>query len=433
MSPRPGQPDIVSDIQTIGRHSIEDLVKQYEDDLFRDFLPFLEKYVIDHERGGFMTNVDRDGTSINTVKNTWYCGRGAWAYSYLYNTLDKNPRYLEIAGKTLEFVMKHEPQGDTFWTPEFTKEGEPIALEGQFIGGKYYPVNQEVSGDLFIANALQEYAHAARREDYWRKAKDIVAKCVRVFDRPDYAPNAPQVYIGKDAPPLPGGRIMGVWMLLMNVTTQMLEKRPGEADLARLNDRCLDAVLERHYNPDYDLLNEVLQHDFRRSDPPYRDLVYTGHSIETLWMILYEARRRKDPALWSRAERLFRRNLDVAWDRVFGGFFRGIKDVPSYSWILDKPLWTQEEALIGTLFLIEHSGSPWAREWFERAYDFIHDKYSLRKHGLPLYDDWPDRRVTFVRHHTRVEIFHHARHLMQNLVALRRILERGKKISGEFQ
>ena len=41
-----------------------------------------------------------------------------------------------------------------------------------------------------------------------------------------------------------------------------------------------------------------------------------------------------------------------------------------------------------------------------------------------LYDDWPDRYVTFVKKHTRVEIFHHPRHLMQNLVVLKNIKER---------
>lgn len=426
------KPDKISDIGQIGEYSVPELIKQYENDVFEDFLPFLDKYVVDHERGGFMTNVDRDGTLHNTVKNTWYCGRGIWVYSYLYNNLDKSQKNLDIAEKSIRFVLKHRPEGDTLWTPEFTKEGDPIALEGQFIGGKYYPVSQEVSGDLFIANGLQEFAHATGDAAYRQKAKDIILKCVRIFDRPDYAPNAPQVYLGKDAPSLPGCRIMGVWMLLLNITTQMLEHAP-DADLQSLNDRALDAIFNHHYNPDYDLLNEVLNHDFSRPDSIYRELAYTGHSIETLWMAIYEAARRKDAALWAKSTRLFHRTLEVAWDRVFGGFFRGLKDVLQNSWILDKPLWTQEEALLGTLYAIEHSGAPWAREWFSRTYGFIQDKYSLRKHGFSLYDDWPDRRVTFVPHHTRIEIFHHPRHIMQNLVTLKAIAGRGMKATGLFK
>ena len=55
----------------IGDHSLESLLYQYRSDLFDDFLPFMEKYVIDHEFGGFMCTTDRDGTNINTHKRTW--------------------------------------------------------------------------------------------------------------------------------------------------------------------------------------------------------------------------------------------------------------------------------------------------------------------------------------------------------------------------
>ena len=417
---------------SIGNTSLEDLRRQYEFDLFEDFLPFLDRFVVDHERGGFMTNVDRDGTLLNTTKNTWYCGRGIWVYAFLYNHFEKNPRYLEIADLSARFVLRHQPEGDHLWTPEFTKEGEPIRLEGQFIGGQYYPVNEEVSGDLFIANGLAELAAASGNGAYWDKAKEIILKCVRIFDNPGYAPQAVQVYLGKGAPPLPGARLMGVSMLLLNVTTQMLERRPDDRELAALNQRAVDAVLDRHYNPVYDLLNEVLDHDYARVANEYANLVYTGHGIETLWMLLYEAVRRGDRELFFRAERLLKRTMEVAWDDVFGGYFRGLKDVYANQWILDKPLWTQEEALIGTLFLINHTGAAWARDRFARTFAYVQEKFSLRRHGLPLYDDWPDRLVTFVPHHTRIEIFHHGRHLMQNLIVLRELSARGGKPSGIF-
>jgi mannose/cellobiose epimerase-like protein (N-acyl-D-glucosamine 2-epimerase family) len=416
-------------MRRIGEFTLKQLVRRYEYDIFDDFFPFLDKYVVDHERGGFMTNVDRDGTRLNTVKNTWYCGRGIWAYSFLYNNLDKKQRYLDIAEKSVRFILRHAPEGDRLWAPEFTQEGEPIMLEGQFIGGKYYPVNEEVSGDLFIANALAEYSRAAGDSSYWEKAKEIILKCVRIFDRPDYAPNASQVYLGKDAPSLPGARIMGVAMLLLNVTQQMLAQR-DDAELAAVNERAVRSILDKHYNLEYNLLNEVLNHDYSRPANVYGNLVYTGHAIETMWMMIYEGYRRRDKELFRRAEESFKRHVEVAWDTVFGGFFRGLKDVYANLWILDKPLWTQEEALIGTLFLIEHTGAEWAQEWFARTYAFVQDKYSLRRHGFPLYDDWPDRLVTFVPHHTRVEIFHHPRHLMQNLISLRKLRSRRGRPSG---
>ncbi|NUQ66460.1 MAG: AGE family epimerase/isomerase, partial [Pirellulales bacterium] len=177
-------------------------------------------------------------------------------------------------------------------------------------------------------------------------------------------------------------------------------------------------------NPEYDLLNEVLNHDFSRPENAYRNLVYTGHGIETLWMVLHEAQRRKDQELFDKTARLLKRTMEVAWDDVYGGFFRCLKDVEKNDWILDKAAWVQEEALIGALLIIEQSDPQWAREWFSRVYAFVLDKYPLKKHGYALWDCWPDRKVTFVKSFPRIENFHHPRHLMLNLATLERMLKR---------
>ena len=65
--------------------SLQQLHDQYRADLYDDFLPFMDKHIIDHELGGFMCNADRDGTLLSTKKNSWYMGRGIWVYS-------RNPR-----------------------------------------------------------------------------------------------------------------------------------------------------------------------------------------------------------------------------------------------------------------------------------------------------------------------------------------------------
>ena len=93
----------------IGDHPLESLLKRYRYDLFDDFLPFMEKYVIDRELGGFMCTTDRDGTNINTNKRTWYEGRGTWVYSFLYNNLAREQRYLDVAAKSVNFMLKNLP------------------------------------------------------------------------------------------------------------------------------------------------------------------------------------------------------------------------------------------------------------------------------------------------------------------------------------
>ena len=58
--------------------TLEQLRDQYRKDLFDDFLPFMDKYIIDHELGGFMCHTDRDGSHLSTKKNSW----DIWDYYY---------------------------------------------------------------------------------------------------------------------------------------------------------------------------------------------------------------------------------------------------------------------------------------------------------------------------------------------------------------
>ena len=395
---------------------------QYRYDLFEDFLPFLDKYVIDRQYGGFMCTTDRDGRNLNGRKATWYEGRGIWVYSFLYNHFGKQPHHLEVARKSVEFILAARPQGeDTLWPVTFTREGQPET-----------PPAKEIYGDLFVAEGLAEYARASGERRYWDIARDLVLKCVRIYNRPDYAPDIVASYGGPPAFPFPGAKIQGVSMVLIRALGPMLDQRP-DPELQAILDRALDAVINRHYNPDFDLNNELLEHDYSRPRGDLAQFVYTGHSIETLWMIAWEAVRTRNQSLFGRASERFRRHVEVAWDGVYGGVFRSLNHVDRNLWALDKVLWAQEEVLIGSLLACEHTGAPWAAELFSKMNAYVRAKYPLRPHGYSLWIASADRQVTFEPHATRVENYHHPRHLMLNLLALDRLIARGGKPSGVFQ
>jgi len=412
--------------------NLEKLYRKYKYDLFDDFLPFMDKFVIDHKLGGFMCNTDRDGTNINTEKNSWYNGRGLWVYSFLYNELAKEKKHLDTARKTARFILKDRPSDDELWNTDYTKQGQPLPPKGIYAGGKYVPSAKEVYGDLFIAEGLAEYARAIGDEQYADIAEQLLFKCIKIYDRNDYAPTACKVYIGQDAPDMPGARILGVWMIMLRLCSQLLRQKYNKK-IEAAADRCLDAVLNYHYNPEYNLFNEVLCHDMTRPSNEYGSLSYTGHSIEILWMIMDEALRRKDNKLFDKAAGLLKNHLEVAWDDEYGGFFRGLKNVDENIWIFDKALWLQEEALIGTLMVTEQTGQKWAIDWFNRIFKYVRDKFVLKKHGYPLWNPWTDRKGTFKKHYPRIENFHHPRHLMINLLAVKRMLDSGTKILDGFK
>ncbi len=397
----------------------ERLLKEYRYWLFEDFLPFMDKYVIDHELGGFMCTVDRDGTRVSSGKSAWFEGRGIWTYSYLYNKLEPAPKNLEVARKSVDFVMKLKPSGDEPWPGSFTREGVP---------GNSRP---DIYGNLFIANGLQEYGKIRGNERYWDLAKELMMSRLSYYDSPEYDYTVTySVPAGSTPPPLAAPRVLGHWMVFINCATQMLESR-RDPEVEKVADRSIDAIMNYHFNPDFGLMNEVINHDMSRN-AEYAKFSYTGHAIETLWMVLHEAVRRKDKALWDLAAESFKRHVEVAWDDVYGGAFRALFDVDKYEWAVDKVTWLQEEILIGTLFMIEHTGDEWAKEWFAKTWKYSMDRLILKPHGFPLWNVAGDRKMTFVRKYARCEHFHHPRHLMQNIISLQNIIKRGGKTSGVF-
>jgi len=392
--------------------TLAQLRHQYRYDLFEDFLPFMDRYVIDHELGGFRCETDRDGANLTQNKTTWFEGRGIWVYSFLYDHFGRDPRHLEVARKSVEFVLKAQPRGeDELWPRSFSREGRPLT-----------PPATEIYGDLFIAEGLAEYSKATGEEKYRDLAREIVLKCVRIYDRPDHNPEIGQAHLGTKSVAFPAARIQGVWMVLIRILSQMLETR-ADAELEKIIARAIDAVMNCHYNPEFGLNNELLNHDLSRPAGEYAQLVCTGHSIEALWMILYEALRRKDQALFDTAAERFRRHVEVAWDDVYGGVFHVLRNVDQNTWSLEKVLWAQAEVLIGCLFLLEHTGDPWARDMFGKMYTYVREKFPLKRHGYALWMHQGDRKVTFERHSTRVENYHHPRHLMLNLLSVERMMD----------
>jgi copper homeostasis protein CutC/mannose/cellobiose epimerase-like protein (N-acyl-D-glucosamine 2-epimerase family) len=391
---------------------------QYRNDLFSDYLPFLEKFVIDREYGGFHCSVRPNGELVSTVKRAWFEGRGTWVFSFLYNNIAREQKYLDMAARSIALIQRSKPKDpDEFWPKELKRDGSPAG-----------PPDTEVYGDMFIAEGLAEFSRASGERKYWDEAREIVFKCVRRYDQPDYHPTIGQTYLGPGAPDFPGARIGGVWMVFIHTCSQMLEMHPDSELLAIVN-RAADALLNHHFNARFQLLNELMNHDLSRPKNEYEQLVYAGHAIETLWMTMYEARRRNDVELFDRAAAMFRRHCDVAKDRVYGGLFRNLTNVDQNAWTLDKTLFPQQEALIGSLCLIEETSDPWAVEFYLELDRYVRTKFPMRSLHSPLWQVAGNRQVDPTPDMARAENYHQPRFLMLNLLAVERLIERkGKPI-----
>lgn len=311
---------------------LESLRDQYRHYLFEDFLPFHYQYVIDHEHGGFMCRVDRDGTRQNTQKTAWYEGRGSWTYAFLYNNIAPNARHLETARRSVEFMLRHRPGDETFWPKSFSRGGTPLQP----------PDRCDLYGDCFIAAGIAEYAKAIGDDAYWHVARDILRKCVKLYDAPDFCPGDQswlRSWLGQETPPITGARTLSAWMLFLWAARPLLDYKSDPA-IVEIVDRSIEAVLHHHYNPEFDLINEVINHDLSHTGDAYDQFVPTATVNETLWMILHEAVRRRDRELFYRTAEHIRRHLEVGWDDVYGGMYMNCFNVDENVWdVHRKALW----------------------------------------------------------------------------------------------
>jgi mannose/cellobiose epimerase-like protein (N-acyl-D-glucosamine 2-epimerase family) len=209
---------------------------------------------------------------------------------------------------------------------------------------------------------------------------------------------------------------------------QIRESDAG-AKLTLLIDRCIEAVIQRHYYAALDLNNEILPHDLSPATGAYAELVYPGHTFEVSWMLLEEAAARRDTSLFRTVAERFYRHAEVAWDALYGGVFHNLRNAGENRWVLEKVLWAQEEVLITALLLFEHDRSARARELFERMNVYVRDRWTLKAHGSPLWMYAAGRRADFASFAAmpkRIENYHHPRHVMLNLLRLNRMVARQK-------
>ena len=396
---------------TLAGNTLEELRDNYLYYL-NEYKEFQHKYVVDREYGGYCINTDWDGPPLSYEKSTSSEGRGTWTFSFLYNNIDPDPRHIEAARRSVEFILKHKPEEDVFFSATYTREGKPCKQ------------GTDISGDMYLADGLAEFSKVPENEKYWDIAKDIMLKCVRIIDKPGYS--------ASELTPK-GSRFLGNWFDLIRVATQMLESR-DDSEIKAIADRCIDAQMKCHYNPDYGLYNERINFDFTRPNNELAQHGSLGYATAMLWMTMYEAIRRNDKALFDENAKRFRRNIEVAWDDVYGGVFTDLRHIDENRWELGKAGWGQMENLIGLLCIIEHTGAEWSKQWFDKLYTWTMTHFPLKPYGLPLWQDYTNRKALFVKgdRGRRAENLHYPRYLMLNLLAVERIMKRDGNISDVF-
>ena len=401
--------------------TLQELREDYRHRLFDRYLPFWDNGAID-KSGAIFCNLNDDGTVAEDKIFIWYQARALWVYSFLYNNFGKDNRYLDIANRVRSFLVKSMYAGNGEWYAWVKRDGTILAQP-----------NTSTFDQLIVATGLAEYFKATGDNEAFNQAMVTFHSAESKYDDPLY--EGSQNWGGyPDTLSRKGIRDLGHHMLVVHMLTQLLSFHHDHV-LEESAVKNVEIIMGKFRNQDYGIINENLHHDYSRIQG-FEDYMYIGHSLETMWMVMFEALRIKDKALFDTCKNIIRRNLELCWDYIFEGYPGDghfyVFDGPSRTrekMYNEKSMWSHTEVMIATLHCIEYTGESWARDFYDRAHRYAIEKfdtpYGVWRQGVNRFGESRDRDVNRIMGitNTRKCNFHMPRAYLYNLLSLDRMIK----------
>ena len=345
---------------------IDQLREHYRHCLFDDVIPFWLRHSVDHEHGGYLTCLDRDGSVWNTDKAMWLQARGVWMFSKLHNTVEQRTEWLDAAGCGFDFVMQHgfDTDGRMFFLT--TRDGQPLRKR------------RYLFTETFGVIACAEYARATGDEQALERAKATYRMVIDLHRTPGALP--PKVF-----PQTRVTKAHAMPMILL-ATTQELRQVDSDPLYDEVVDDCLDEVLNHFVKPDERALFETVGPNGERLDSPAGRCLNPGHAIETSWFIMREGCERNAPDLIRSALDVLEWSLDRGWDEDYGGilYFVDVEGRPPEQLEWDMKLWWPHTEALYALLLAHHlTGEAKYLDWYEKMHE-----WSFSHFPDPEYGEW---------------------------------------------
>lgn len=336
---------------------------QYKNTLLNDILPFWERHSIDTQFGGYFTCLDRTGKVYDSDKFIWLQGRQAWTFSMLYNKVDKNEIWLNIAKQGIDFILKHGMDKDGNFFFSRTKEGKPLVQ----------PYN--IFSDCFAAMAFSQYAMASGDEDIKQRAKQTYLNILRKKDNPKgiYEKSTSELPLKSFALP----------MILSNLVLE-LEAVLDKEEVKKTIDFSINEVMNIFLDKESGLIYEFVRPDGSHEDSFNGRLLNPGHGIEAMWFMIDIGVRRKDTELIEKATNTILKILNYSWDELYGGifYFMDAHGKPTQQLEWDQKLWwVHLEALVALPKAYEHTGREELLVWYEKVHQYAWSHFSDPKNG----------------------------------------------------
>jgi N-acylglucosamine 2-epimerase len=173
-------------------------------------------------------------------------------------------------------------------------------------------------------------------------------------------------------------------MILIDTAARIREAADDPVLTRQIDDSI--ATLRRDFiKPEFKAILETVGPDGEFIDSIAGRTINPGHSVETAWFILEEARHRNwDADLTRLGLTLLDWSWEWGWDKEYGGisYFKDCKGLPSQDYWHDmKFWWPQAETIIAALYGYLASGDSKYLEMHKQISDYTYARFPDREYG----------------------------------------------------
>jgi N-acylglucosamine 2-epimerase len=353
------------------RDALNRLMMTHRSNLLDDTLPFWIRHSVDKTHGGFIFNLDRDGSVIDTDKSMWIEGRFTWLLSTLYSDVERREEWLDLAKHGIDFILKHgfDQDGRAFYS--VTAEGKPLRKR------------RYLFSECFATLALAAFGEASGDGAMVQRAEELLQLILRYSSEPGLL--EPKVDTGTRP-----ARGLGFPMILINVAQVVRRaaektRQTVQTDYTKLIEEKIDEIDTYLVNREHRCVLETAGPNGELIDHFDGRILTPGHGIEAAWFVLHESRLRGgDRRLTELGCTMLDWMWEIGWDAEYGGisYFKDAKGLPVTEYWHDmKFWWPQNEAIIATILAYHLTGEQKYFDWHQKAHEWAHERFPDPEYG----------------------------------------------------
>lgn len=336
----------------------------YKRELLNNILPFWMNHSKDELNGGYFTCLDQAGKVYDTDKFLWLQGREVWCFSFMYNHIEPNKEWLNMALHGADFMKKYGRDELGNWYFSLTAEGKPLVQ----------PYN--IFSDCFATMAFASLDKAMPTDEYKQIAIDTFNNIIKRRN------NTKGLY-NKSYPGTRSLKNFSLPMILCNLSLE-LEHILGKEKVDEFIPSIIHEVMDVFYHPDLGLVLENVNEDGSFCDSFEGRLLNPGHAIEAMWFIMDLGKRINDEKLIQKAKDIMLHTLEYGWDKEYEGifYFLDVKGCPPQQLEWDQKLWwVHVEALVALAKGYALTGDENCLRWFEKVHEYTWNKFKDEEYG----------------------------------------------------